>query len=698
MRPAELVFRLRERTRIEMERRNWARTAPPAPRTAPPAPKNFKTYLRENAAQRFYKFDFAGSARAAAEQAERLCRHEFRLLHFDPVILHGEIDWHRDPITGQAWERRFWADYRPETEHGGRDVKRIHELNRQQHLPELAKAFYLTGNERYAAEAVAQLNGWIGQNPLGIGINWQSSLEIAMRTISWLWTLFLLLDSKALNEPVAQSIGGSLFAQLEHVHRYTSRYSSPNTHLIGEAAALFIAGLTFSDLERPAMWLRQGAAVLAEEARTQILDDGVYGELSTYYHRYALEFYEQAFALAQRNGFDFPNVVTQKIEAMRGFLACMTRSDGTIPLIGDDDGGRAGWFGRTSFSLSSKAGQAEACPTCVFPNGGYAVQRSEHDHLVFDFGGLGMLNGGHAHADSLSITLFSRGRELLVDPGTYVYNCAPQWREYFRSTAAHNTVTIDGLNQAETSGTFRWSSSWNARLCLHVAGESTEYLEAEHDAYQARLGIVHRRRLLHVRGEYWVVVDDFSGRGRHEYEFAFHLGPEVELSRYTSHGTKAVLCEDRGLLLGMQASNALSTDVVGGWASNGYGEKHTCRTLRAKLRTDTPAAAITIVAPYQNGAVFEALDIDSGIACSYCSGSAEDIVVFSPERGTVEIERFRMRGEFFWLRLKDGELQQVAAIRAESLTAGDSIIFSHSKPGSYFSAKEETVCAPSAAF
>ena len=181
--------------------------------------------------------------------AERLCLHEVVLLGYGPLELGREIDWHRDPVTGQIWEQRFWADYRPLHDGEGRDSKIIHELNRHQHLPRLAKAYLLTGDERYASEAVAQLNSWIDQNPPGRGINWQSSLEIAIRTISWLWTIFLLLPSKAFDEASAQRIGDSLFAQLEHVQRYTSVFTSPNTHLIGEAAALYHCRTGFSRWE-----------------------------------------------------------------------------------------------------------------------------------------------------------------------------------------------------------------------------------------------------------------------------------------------------------------------------------------------------------------------------------------------------------------------------------------------------------------
>src|SRR5262249_10011838 len=158
------------------------------------------------------------------------------------------------------------------------DVKIVHELNRHQHLPRLAKAFFLTGNEMYAREAVSQLESWIQQNPMWDGVNWQSSLELAIRCISWLWALFLLLPSESLTEESLRRICRSLFAQLDHVYRYPSCYTSPNTHLIGEAAALFIAGVLFPELPRARSWQDFGLSTLITEMDRQVAGDGVHRE------------------------------------------------------------------------------------------------------------------------------------------------------------------------------------------------------------------------------------------------------------------------------------------------------------------------------------------------------------------------------------------------------------------------------------
>jgi hypothetical protein len=752
MAPRELAHRFREKGYSALERVGLGASHMEASDGV-----TFKSYLAGAPARRFHskgerlrefvQENFPQWINKTVSEAERLCRHEVELFSHLPVQLGRDIDWHRDPLTGQVWERRFWTDYQPEHDSAGRDPKTIHELNRHQHLPRLAKAYLLTGDERYAAEAVGQLNRWIEQNPPGLGINWQSSLEIGIRTISWLWTIFPLLPSRSLDEASAEQIGASLFAQLEHVHRYTSLFSSPNTHLIGEATALFIGGLVFSDRKRPAAWLERGAALLAGEAEKQILDDGVYGELSSYYHCYALDFYLQALTLAQWNQFHFPEAVRHKVHGMLEFLMHLTRPDGTIPLLGDDDGGRAlalenrnyrsfndalcigavlfqredfkhqagAFFEEALWLLGEDAwriyGLLKSKPPAetqrFYPSAGYSILRSGwgplDSHLVFDCGGLGMLAGGHAHADALSVVLFSGGRELLVDPGTFVYNGAPEWRNHFRSTRAHNTVTIDDADQAVTGGTFRWKTRLSCRAAREPATPSIEYIEAEHDGYlRMPKGVVHRRRLLHIKPEYWITVDDFRGSGKHTFDFNYHFAPGVEVSSLNHDDDELVARADHaGLLLGLHASHPVMAELIhgqtapiGGWASGGYGEKKPSLTLRVSLAGSAPAAAITFLAPFQT-ALSDAslnpvvrrvkLEDGKGIACAYEHDGFEDIAILSTGNREIRAAGFRMQGEFFWLRTESGKLKQVAAIRASSLSHDGRNVFQRSEPGPYFS-------------
>ncbi|HEX6198739.1 MAG TPA: heparinase II/III family protein, partial [Thermoanaerobaculia bacterium] len=388
MEAAEIGYRLRERARCEVERaavrlrgltgsdEGEDRFLRRLPAVEGEAAGSVTGYLRRVAARRFYlpadrqgrealaelvRRSFPGTLRPLSAEAERLSAHRFELLGFGEVDLGPEIDWHRDPLTGEAWERRFWADYDLVHEEGAGDPKRVHELARHQHLPRLGKAYFLLGEERYALEVVRQMLGWIDQNPPGVGVHWHSSLEIALRAVSWLWALFFVLPSRAMDEAAARRIVASLFAQLDHVHAYPSVFSSPNTHLLGEAAALFLAGLVFPDCEGGAAWRDRGAELLAAEAERQVLPDGVHAELSTGYHAYALDFYLQVLALGrghrrgERGGRALelpgrgPEGVDRRVEGMAEVLLHVLYPDGGLPRLGDDDGGRALALKETSY-------------------------------------------------------------------------------------------------------------------------------------------------------------------------------------------------------------------------------------------------------------------------------------------------------------------------------------------------------------
>src|SRR5262249_18353421 len=231
------------------------------------------------------------------------------------IQLGAKIDWHRDPISGFQWPLRYCANYdlvsRPPA-----DAKIIHELNRQQHLPRLAKAYFFTGYELYAQEDIANMESGMWQNHKWCVVNWQSSLEIAIRSVSWLWVLFLLVDAESLTEERLRRISRSLFAQLDRVYRYPSIYTSPNTHLIGEATALFIAGVLFPELPRAGGWREFGATTLVEAMQRQISTDGVYREPSSYYHCYTTDFYLHVLALARANRIRFPEWVWECFSRM----------------------------------------------------------------------------------------------------------------------------------------------------------------------------------------------------------------------------------------------------------------------------------------------------------------------------------------------------------------------------------------------
>jgi hypothetical protein len=254
------------------------------------------------------------------------------------------IDWRLDPVSGKRAPLRHWSKLHPLDPLGGGDPKVVWELNRHAHFVTLGQAYCLTDDNRFAAAFVDQVSAWIDANPVGMGVNWASSLEVAFRSIAWLWALGLCVDSGVVTPDFFARLLKSLIAHGRHIERFLSYYFSPNTHLTGEALGLFYLGLALPEMKRAEGWRNLGLQILLDQATKQVRADGVYFEQSSYYHRYTTDFYTHLFALTRANDIKLDRssetTLLQKLEALLDHMMWITRPDGTSPLFGDDDGGR----------------------------------------------------------------------------------------------------------------------------------------------------------------------------------------------------------------------------------------------------------------------------------------------------------------------------------------------------------------------
>src|SRR5262249_10692246 len=169
--------------------------------------------------------------------------------------------------------------------------------------------------------------------------NWASSLEVALRLIAWCWATVLFRDARSLGPELYVELLGGVADAARHVERYLSHYFSPNTHLTGEALGLVYAGIAFPELSGAERWRRLGERILIEEFRRQVLADGVHFERSTCYHRYTIEIYLHFLLLSQLNGGMCPRDLRDGIEGMVDALLDLRQPDGSMPALGDADGG-----------------------------------------------------------------------------------------------------------------------------------------------------------------------------------------------------------------------------------------------------------------------------------------------------------------------------------------------------------------------
>jgi hypothetical protein len=164
-----------------------------------------------------------------------------------------------------------------------------------------------------------------------------------------------------------------------------------------------------------------------------------------------------------------------------------------------------------------------------FQSAGYAAMRSGWDvnahQMIVDVGPLGCpISSGHGHADLLSVQCVAFGEPILIDAGTGSYTGDGQWRDYFRSTAAHSTLRVDKRDHAQPAGLFAWHSRPRATLLEWHSDTLFDVIHAEHDAY-SDISVTCRRRAIFVKPHYWLLIDDVDGSAPHQVEVAFQFAP-----------------------------------------------------------------------------------------------------------------------------------------------------------------------------
>jgi len=582
--------------------------------------------------------EYPDSASHAIARADRILAGDYDLLGYDGLRFDSDvlaIDWHYDPVNARRAPRWFWSAV-PYLDPSCGDHKIIWELNRHQHWLTLGRAHWLTDDPRYRDACLAQLASWLDANPPLTGTNWASMLELGFRSLSWIWTLNFFADPDARDSsPWIVDLLVALDRQLTQIERNLSYYFSPNTHLLGEALALYVAGRALPALAASPHRAAVGRRVLVAEIDRQIMSDGGHCERSTHYHRYTLDFYLLALAVARITG--DPIAATFEAAAARLGAAARLLADagGRLPHIGDDDAGsllpicgraaddirdslataaaltgrhelRAGETPEESLWLlnhrpladalerSRSAPIQHAIASGSLPETGYYVSRSPAgDHLVIDGGPHGYQNGGHAHADALSLTLTVRGVPLLIDPGTACYTTDPERRNRFRSTALHNTVLLDHRPQSIPSGPFHWAQTASATVLRWRANGSFDYADAIHDGYRP---LAHRRRVLALHGDLLVVADLIDGAGEHTVAAHWHVDPRWHVA---VRGRSAALSNDERhveLMVPHGLMEAFTADEAEGlgWQAPVYGRVEPATTIRASSRGHAPLWMVSV--------------------------------------------------------------------------------------------------------
>ena len=181
------------------------------------------------------------------------------------------LDWTADPLTGRPTPSVRWHRFPYLGESLDSDIKLLWELNRHHHLVRLAQAYHLTRDRGYADRLQGLLERWMNQNPPGVGVNWASTLEVAIRAVAWCWIWVLTRDAAFWTEPYVDRFLGQIQSHARHIVRYDSTHHSPNTHLTGEAIGLLYIANTFPAFSKARGWAARARRILRAEGKRQVL-------------------------------------------------------------------------------------------------------------------------------------------------------------------------------------------------------------------------------------------------------------------------------------------------------------------------------------------------------------------------------------------------------------------------------------------
>jgi hypothetical protein len=580
--------------------------------------------------------------------ADRLLAGEWRTFAITRSDVTPDVDWHLDPkMRTRAGADSYAFDIPFVGGASSFDTKYVWELSRHHQTTLLAMAFWLTGEERYARAAAVLVQCWIHANPFLAGIHWASGIELGMRLIAFAWTRRLLADWP---EAAAHFENNEVFARAVVQHQWLLTHrrsygSSANNHLIYEMAGLYVSTCCMPWHAQAPAWRNRVALILEREFSKQIFPEGYTRELASDYDGFVLEALVICLIEGASGERPLGSQAWDCAQRMLDWLAANSDCNGHPPRQGDSDDAsgllldapdydrwhdlsylREAWFGAPPpdapslrawlfapladtpiLSSPRKRGPSsqpfgDKSRSWVPASAGMTAKEEQCESGVvilharvgtlaeiwcaFDAGPLGYLSiAAHGHADALAVELRYGGAPVLVDPGTHAYS--GPWRDWFRSTQAHNTIELGGASQSESGGPFLWTRHARARL-LETDGLEESATSArvvgEHDGYAGQdFAGRHRRSVMLDRENATLTIRDELGAARPVPLCMFwHLHPDIAC---TLTGNKAELVCG-GAVLHLALPGALAwralrgSEAVGpGWYSPSFDVKLATTTL-----------------------------------------------------------------------------------------------------------------------
>ena len=457
--------------------------------------------------------------------------------------------------------RKHWSEISDE---GEGDIKFIWEASRFGMVYILIRAYASSGAERFAEAFWTLLESWAEANPPNTGPNWMDGQEAALRLMAWTFGYYAFLDSPSTTPARISQLTVLVAAHAERIYKNIDyAISTHSNHTISEAFGLWLAGLLFPELKDVEKYFALGRQLLEQQAAAQIFPDGTYSMYSLNYHRFVLHLYLCMIRLAEINQSPVSRLIHDRVSTSISFLSQLIDVEtGQMPVYGSNDGALVlplnncdftdyrpllqlgsyvtkkellfdpGPWDEDIFWLFGKANPlsqwepaershrrvaVRAESKSSFPHGGTYILHGPNSKAIIRCMDWAPARSRPSHADQLHVDLWWQGSNVACDAGTYLYSGEGVWRNGLACTAVHNTVTVDRQDQMKRLTRFTWTDWANGKV-LRI---DKNIWQGQHDGYKP---VIHRRTLLALEGDRWLVVDHLQGVRPHHYALHWLFG------------------------------------------------------------------------------------------------------------------------------------------------------------------------------
>lgn len=442
---------------------------------------------------------------------------------------------------------------------------------------ELARLYQSSSDRQYYLLFRSYVDQWIQACPVARAVAWDA-YTISLRINNWLRAYSAFAHEFPNDEKFSQRIRASMYSQVLYLEKHLE-YQLQNNHLLENGRTLWLASYFFNSKDA-IRWRQTGSKIVWGGLDDNFFADGGNDELSPMYHQIMLDMYQEIFDVIQIQNLEAPSQLSNRLHEMKCWLHSVLHPDGQIPLLNDS---AFGICSQPALSIGSGHETTDGL-TVLSESGYYVIRDTEKEHfLIFDAGPMGADHrSGHTHCDTLSYELSVSGRRIIVDSGVSDYYSDFNMRNFYRSTRAHNTVSIDNEEQSEIWDIFRVARRARPKDIQCVNYKDLVWVSASHTGYERlKDPVTHHRKIAYIDNHFWLIVDHINANSGHTAESFIHFDPATDVVRSPLIGADSsagLISRDhlqlQVLPFGFESTTDYSgeTDPIQGWYASEFGK------------------------------------------------------------------------------------------------------------------------------